>query len=78
MEAIDNKKIREEASRIFSKLSNPNTTVYAVAHARRENSAEKYDSDDIINRFDSILPSQLKAIEDAVSLMKKRVLSNDE
>jgi hypothetical protein len=77
MEANDIQVIRKEASRSFFRLSDPATTVYAVAHARRENSAIKYDSDDIIERFSAILPRQLEAIEGAVDCMKKRVIPKD-
>ena len=73
MESIEIEKIRETAARSFAKLSSPDTTVYAVAHARKENSAEAYDSDDVINRFDAILSPQLEAIDCAVARMKDRI-----
>lgn len=69
--------IREAAKLSYRRLSDKNTTVYAVTHARRENSSENYDSEGVISSFMAILPRQQEAFEGAVKMMERKAQEFD-
>lgn len=60
--------IRQEAGRVYDRLNTPGTTTYAVAHARdpHVDVGSTENDDDIVTRFQTILPKQSDAFEQAV------------
>lgn len=69
---LDIQSIRENASRSYDLLSSKDSTVYAVAHARKENTATTYKSKSIVGRFMEILPMQDKSFDEAVKMMEEK------
>jgi hypothetical protein len=60
-------KSTEEVSRIFASVSSPDSLLFHVAHARKENSDKGYDGDELVRisneRIGDDLDSLLKAAE---------------
>lgn len=62
----DIKKKREEAANFFEEMYQSGTTLYAVANAKRENSAKSFDADDVISRFQKNLSGHLDVADRAI------------
>lgn len=68
----------EERRRVFQQLHDPKRAVYQVSHARRENEAEDYNSEKLLNAAKAIVQPHVESAQQVIGIFESRSVKREQ